>query len=156
MHNLCLIEVVFAGILSFITMGFLCVTIMRILIMTLFLCTGTEKLGEFWSKYFFVKKTLLNCSFFFCRAMDNGMQESLLTCGNNEEVGDLKERIFEESSKIWKVALPGILSRVASFGSVVVTQSFIGHVGELELAGYALVQTLSVRFINGILVTSSN
>lgn len=80
------------------------------------------------------------------------MQESLLTCVNNEEVGDLKERIFEESSKIWKVALPGILSRVASFGSVVVTQSFIGHVGELELAGYALVQTLSVRFINGILV----
>lgn len=84
------------------------------------------------------------------------MQESLLTSVNNEEVGNLKERIFEESSKIWKVALPGILSRVASFGSVVVTQSFIGHVGELELAGYALVQTLSVRFINGTLVTSSN
>lgn len=85
--------------------------------------------------------------------MDNGVHENLLTSVNEEEVRDLKQRIFEESTKIWKVAFPGILSRVASFGSIVVTQSFIGHIGELELAGYALVQTLSVRFINGTLVS---
>ncbi|KAI5659560.1 hypothetical protein M9H77_28353 [Catharanthus roseus] len=86
--------------------------------------------------------------------MERGI-ERLLTSGE-EEVGDLKQRVFDESKKIWNVALPGILARVASFGSIVVTQSFIGHISELDLAGYALVQTLSVRFVNGILIGMSS
>lgn len=87
--------------------------------------------------------------------MDNGIEERLLSSGK-EEVVNLKGRIADESKKIWKVALPGILSRVSSFGSIVVTQSFIGHISELDLAGYALVQTLSVRFVNGILIGMSS
>ncbi|OIT21517.1 protein detoxification 24 [Nicotiana attenuata] len=73
-----------------------------------------------------------------------------------EKVDDLKGRIYDESKKIWRVALPGVLSRVASFGSIVVTQSFIGHISELDLAAYALVQTLTVRFVNGILIGMSS
>lgn len=84
--------------------------------------------------------------------MDNGISERLLSSEVEKTNGDLKVRVYEESRKIWRVALPGVLSRVASFGSIVVTQSFIGHMGELDLAGYALVQTLTVRFVNGILV----
>lgn len=87
--------------------------------------------------------------------MDNGLQERLLTSGK-EEVRNLKGRISDESKKIWKVALPGILARVSSFGCLVVTQSFVGHISELDLASYALIQTLSVRFVNGILVRASN
>ncbi|KAI5659549.1 hypothetical protein M9H77_28342 [Catharanthus roseus] len=88
--------------------------------------------------------------------MDKGIEERLLTKSGEEDVGDLKGRVLDESKKIWKVALPGILARVASFGSIVVTQSFIGHISELDLAGYALVQTLSVRFVNGILIGMSS
>ncbi|KAJ0654639.1 putative multi antimicrobial extrusion protein [Helianthus annuus] len=69
---------------------------------------------------------------------------------------DLKQRIWSESKKTWRVALPGIIARVSSFGTVVVTQSFIGHVSDLDLAGYALVQTLSIRFITGILLRMSS
>ncbi|CDP19066.1 unnamed protein product [Coffea canephora] len=87
--------------------------------------------------------------------MDNGLQERLLSSGK-EEVVNLKGRIADESKKIWKVALPGILARVSSFGCIVVTQSFVGHISELDLAGYALVQTLSVRFVNGILIGMSS
>ncbi|VFQ67475.1 unnamed protein product [Cuscuta campestris] len=89
--------------------------------------------------------------------MDNGTRERLLI-GSEEEkgTGDLKVRVCDESKKIWRVALPGILSRVASFGSIVVTQSFIGHTSDLDLAGYALVQTLTVRFVNGILIGMSS
>lgn len=83
------------------------------------------------------------------------MQEGLLR-PEVEEEGDLKLRIWEESKKIWRVALPGILSRVAAFGTIVVTQSFVGHLSQLDLAGYALVQTLSVRFVNGILLGMSS
>lgn len=84
--------------------------------------------------------------------MDNGIRERLLG-SEGKEVGNLKGKVYDESKKIWRVALPGIIARVASFGTIIVTQSFIGHINSLDLAGYALVQTLSVRFINGILVT---
>ncbi|KAL0316680.1 UNVERIFIED_CONTAM: protein DETOXIFICATION 25 [Sesamum radiatum] len=82
--------------------------------------------------------------------MDNGMREKLLTSEEREE-GDLKGRVYDESKKIWRVALPGIIARVASFGTIIVTQSFIGHISSVDLAGYALVQTLTVRFANGVL-----
>ncbi|XP_051141584.1 protein DETOXIFICATION 24-like [Andrographis paniculata] len=87
--------------------------------------------------------------------MDNGMREKLLDREGSEE-GDLKVRVYNESKKIWKVALPGIIARVAAFGTIIVTQSFIGHISSVDLAGYALVQTLTVRFVNGILIGMSS
>ncbi|CAH9134832.1 unnamed protein product [Cuscuta epithymum] len=92
---------------------------------------------------------------------NNGMRERFLIGSEEDkqvvaEGGDLKARVYDETKKIWKVALPGILSRVASFGSIVVTQSFVGHISGLDLAGYALVQTLTVRFVNGILIGMSS
>lgn len=86
---------------------------------------------------------------------NNGVEERLLAPYLPEqEEGSLTSRVWDESKKIWRVALPGMLSRVCAFGTIVVTQSFVGHISELDLAGYALVQTLSVRFVNGILVCS--
>ncbi|KAK4404656.1 protein DETOXIFICATION 24 [Sesamum angolense] len=68
--------------------------------------------------------------------MDNSIQESLLRTAA-EENGDLKGRIWEESKKIWRVALPSVIARVASFGTIIVTQSFVGHISSLDLAAYA-------------------
>lgn len=86
--------------------------------------------------------------------MDDGIETNLLQHEEEEEdEGDLKRRIWNESRKIWRIALPGVISRVCSFGTIVVTQSFIGHISDLDLAGYALVETLCVRFVNGILVS---
>lgn len=85
--------------------------------------------------------------------MDNGIHDKLLVSSEGKEVGHLKERVYDESQKIWRVALPGIIARVASFGTIIVTQSFIGHISSIDLAGYALVQTLTVRFANGVLVS---
>ncbi|KAK6159017.1 hypothetical protein DH2020_006331 [Rehmannia glutinosa] len=87
--------------------------------------------------------------------MNNEMQERLLISGAESE-GNLKGRVCEESKKIWRVALPSVISRVTSFGAVIVTQSFIGHISSVDLAGYALVQTLGVRFVNGILIGMSS
>ncbi|KVH97216.1 Multi antimicrobial extrusion protein, partial [Cynara cardunculus var. scolymus] len=87
--------------------------------------------------------------------MDDGIKTKLLR-HEEEEEGNLKERIWVESKKIWRVALPGVISRVCAFGTIVVTQSFIGHISDIDLAGYALVQTLSVRFVNGILLGMSS
>ncbi|CAM8997518.1 unnamed protein product [Rhodiola kirilowii] len=66
--------------------------------------------------------------------------------------GDLKDRIWTESQKIWRVGFPGMLSRLGSFGILVVTQAFVGHVDQTHLAAYALTQVISVRFSDGILL----
>lgn len=85
--------------------------------------------------------------------MDDNINDKLLSSEGNE-VADLKERVYDESKKIWWIALPGILARVASFGAIIVTQSVIGHISSVDLAGYALVQTVVIRFVNGVLVSS--
>lgn len=72
------------------------------------------------------------------------------------QASDFKGKVCEESRKIWRVALPSILSRVTSFGTVIVTQLFVGHISSLDLAGYALVQTICVQFVNGILVSTGS
>ncbi|KAH7855307.1 hypothetical protein Vadar_023533 [Vaccinium darrowii] len=86
--------------------------------------------------------------------MFNNIEERLLG-SQEEDRSDLKWRVWVESKKMWRVAAPGILARVTAFGIVVVTQSFIGHISELDLAAYALVQTFIVRlslWYNSILV----
>lgn len=87
--------------------------------------------------------------------MDNAVEERLL--GSEAEVPtDLKRRIWVESKLIWRIASPSILSRVTSFGMIVVTQVFLGRVSELDLAAYALVQSVLLRFVNGILLGMSS
>ncbi|GFP82100.1 protein transparent testa 12 [Phtheirospermum japonicum] len=91
------------------------------------------------------------------QAMDDSLKESLLnTRAEQEHNNDLKTRICQESKKIWRVALPSIISRITSFGTVVVTQSFVGHISSVDLAGYALVQTLTARLVNGIVIGMSS
>ncbi|KAL6335908.1 hypothetical protein AAG906_003533 [Vitis piasezkii] len=87
--------------------------------------------------------------------MDNNIEERLLG-SEVEDERDLRAKIWEESKMTWRIAFPSILFRVTSFGTLVVTQVFIGHISQLDLAAYALVQTILIRFVNGILVGMSS
>ncbi|KAF8648765.1 hypothetical protein HU200_064585 [Digitaria exilis] len=64
----------------------------------------------------------------------------------------LGRRAWEENKKLWVVAGPSIFTRFSSFGVTVISQAFIGHIGATELAAYALVSTVLMRFSNGILL----
>ncbi|XP_074574886.1 protein DETOXIFICATION 21-like [Curcuma longa] len=68
-----------------------------------------------------------------------------------EEEG-LRQRIWKENKKMWIVAGPAIFTRFSTFGVSFITQAFIGHVGRVELAAYALVFTVLTRFANGVLL----
>lgn len=68
---------------------------------------------------------------------------------------DLHWRIWQETKKTWRIAFPAILFKVTAFGMVIVTQSFVGHIGRVDLAAYALIQTI-LLFANGVLVSSSS
>ncbi|TKY62817.1 TRANSPARENT TESTA protein 12 [Spatholobus suberectus] len=89
--------------------------------------------------------------------MGEELKEKLLHQPNNslgsaEEEESLGKRVWEESKKMWVVAGPAIFTRFSTFGITVVSQSFIGHIGSTELAAYALVITVLVRFANGVLI----
>jgi hypothetical protein len=77
------------------------------------------------------------------------MDERLL---GSDPKRSLSRRIWVETKKISNIAFPTMVARVTQFGMYVVTQAFIGHLGELNLAAYALIQIITVRFVNGIVV----
>ncbi|KAL2480856.1 MATE efflux family protein [Abeliophyllum distichum] len=74
--------------------------------------------------------------------------------GENGENGEKspKKKIWNESKKMWVVAGPAIFTRFSSFGVNVISQAFVGHIGSTELAAYALVVTVLMRFANGVLL----
>ncbi|PIN20915.1 putative membrane protein, predicted efflux pump [Handroanthus impetiginosus] len=87
--------------------------------------------------------------------MDNNIHDKLLD-SERKEVGDLKVRVYDESKKIWRVAFPGMIARVCAYGTIIVSQSFIGHLNSVDLAAYSLVQTISYRLASGILLGMSS
>ena len=93
--------------------------------------------------------------------MEEELKETLMHHPNNtslesvEKEESLRKRAWEESKKMWVVAGPAIFTRFSTFGIMVVSQSFIGHIGSTELAAYAIVMTVLVRFANGVLVSVS-
>lgn len=91
---------------------------------------------------------------------DDDIREKLLLSENEGANGNiikrederLRDKIWKENKKMWVVAGPAIFTRFSTFGISVISQAFIGHIGPTELAAYALVQTVLLRFGNGILV----
>ncbi|KAG4946525.1 hypothetical protein JHK87_042532 [Glycine soja] len=77
-------------------------------------------------------------------------EEGIIYSVEKEE--SLRKRAWEESKKMWVVAGPTIFTRFSTFGIMVVSQSFIGHIGSTELATYAIVMSVLVRFANGALI----
>ncbi|RWW16046.1 hypothetical protein BHE74_00031056 [Ensete ventricosum] len=83
--------------------------------------------------------------------MEGGARERLL--GEEAEVEEgLGRRLWKENKKLWVVAGPSIFTRFSTFGVTVISQAFVGHIGSTELAAYAVVSTVLMRFANGILV----
>ncbi|KAL6858838.1 hypothetical protein ACP4OV_017840 [Aristida adscensionis] len=57
-----------------------------------------------------------------------------------------------ESKKLWGIVGPAILQRIALFGINVVSQAFIGHLGDLELAAFSIAATVVAGFNFGFLL----
>ncbi|XP_075480294.1 protein DETOXIFICATION 21-like [Primulina tabacum] len=85
--------------------------------------------------------------------MENNTREALwneVAAKNQDE--SLKHKTWNESKKIWVVAGPAIFTRCSTFGVIIISQTFIGHIGATELAAFALVITVLMRFSNGLLL----
>jgi MATE family multidrug resistance protein len=85
---------------------------------------------------------------------DHDLKKKLLVkkLDDNEEELSLVNKMWKESKLMWVVAGPAIFTRISTFGIQIISQAFVGHIGSKELAAYALVFTVLVRFVNGILL----
>ncbi|KAE9457378.1 hypothetical protein C3L33_10717, partial [Rhododendron williamsianum] len=65
---------------------------------------------------------------------------------------NLIRRIFLESKKTWHIAGPSIFTRIALFSLTVITQSFAGHLSDLDLAAISIVTTVIIGITFGFLL----
>ncbi|KAF9587667.1 hypothetical protein IFM89_004499 [Coptis chinensis] len=89
---------------------------------------------------------------------NNDINRSLLEGKEEDEEHEVKlhTKVQVEMKKLWIVAGPAIFTRFSTFGVTIISQAFIGHIGATELAAYALVQTVLLRFVTGILLGMSS
>ncbi|PON44775.1 Multi antimicrobial extrusion protein [Trema orientale] len=64
----------------------------------------------------------------------------------------LGQRIGIESKKLWHIVGPSVLSRIANYTMLVITQAFAGHLGDLELAAISIANNVVVGFDYGLLL----
>ncbi|KAL8514216.1 hypothetical protein ACS0TY_013370 [Phlomoides rotata] len=65
---------------------------------------------------------------------------------------NLPAKVLEESKKLWHIVGPTIVSRVSNATMNIVTQSFAGHLGDLELASISIANNVIVGFNWGLLL----
>ncbi|XP_043719242.1 protein DETOXIFICATION 20-like [Telopea speciosissima] len=73
-----------------------------------------------------------------------------------EEEEQIWKRLWAESKKLWPVALPACLTRISMFGVFIISQVFMGHIGNTEFAALSLVFQILTRFSFGILMGMSS
>lgn len=75
---------------------------------------------------------------------------------HGSNTNSLFQRTCSESKKLWHIAGPSIFTRLAMFSITVVTQSFAGHLGDLDLAAISIACTVLISITFGFLVTPTN
>ncbi|CAN6480085.1 unnamed protein product [Victoria cruziana] len=72
--------------------------------------------------------------------------------GAQKEEVPLLRRTLVESKKLWRIAGPAMFTRLAMYGMNVVTQAFVGHLGDLELAAVSIATTVIIGFNFGLML----
>ncbi|KAL0384127.1 UNVERIFIED_CONTAM: protein DETOXIFICATION 33 [Sesamum radiatum] len=68
---------------------------------------------------------------------------------NGKSIG---AKTWDESKKMWEIAAPAILTTAVQFSIGFVTITFVGHLGEVELAAVSVVQNVLEGFVFGIML----
>jgi len=74
---------------------------------------------------------------------------------SNTHTRSLFHRSCSESGNLWKIAAPSIFTRLAMFSITVVTQSFAGHLADLDLAAISLACTVLISITFGFMVPAT-
>ncbi|ERN13759.1 hypothetical protein AMTR_s00049p00186890 [Amborella trichopoda] len=66
--------------------------------------------------------------------------------------GDFSREFYIESKKLWCLAAPAVFTSIAQYSLGSITQSFVGHVGTLELAAVSVEGSVIAGLSFGLLV----
>ncbi|GJN33738.1 hypothetical protein PR202_gb22361 [Eleusine coracana subsp. coracana] len=68
--------------------------------------------------------------------------------------GRLAKEVWEESKKLWEVVGPAVFMQLAIYTMIVISQAFVGHLGDRDLAAFSIANTvidgLSFGFLLGM------
>ncbi|KAG4200598.1 hypothetical protein ERO13_A05G222500v2 [Gossypium hirsutum] len=73
-------------------------------------------------------------------------------CHQRPKDSNLISKFWVESKKLWLIAGPSIFSRLAMFSMTTITQSFAGHLGDLNLAAISIATTVIICITFGFLL----
>lgn len=82
--------------------------------------------------------------------MGDSLQDPFLGGERNLAHKACRIGFWEESKKLWSIAGPAIVSRIAMYGMNVITLAFAGHLGDLELAAISIASTVVVGLNFGL------
>lgn len=90
--------------------------------------------------------------------MEDKLQSSLLQNANDADDSsvDFAGRFWAESKCLWRIAAGVFGGTLATMGSAVITQAFVGRIGNLELAAFSLVVGLLFPSIAVFLIGMAN
>ncbi|KAK7353032.1 hypothetical protein VNO80_18464 [Phaseolus coccineus] len=84
-----------------------------------------------------------------CNEETHPLIKSTLHNGSNTHTHSLFHRSCSESKNLWQIAAPSIFTRLAMFSITVVTQSFAGHLADLDLAAISIACTVLISITFG-------
>ncbi|KAI3895073.1 hypothetical protein MKX03_020931 [Papaver bracteatum] len=71
---------------------------------------------------------------------------------NEHKEDDLGKRVWIESKKLWHIVGPAIFSRMTTYSTIIITQVFVGRLGDLELASFSIAYAVSTGISYGLLL----
>lgn len=69
-------------------------------------------------------------------------------------LGDFNREFWVESKKLWYLAGPAIFTSICQYSLGAITQTFAGHVGNLQLAAVSVENSVIAGFSLGVMVSS--
>lgn len=72
----------------------------------------------------------------------------------DESQWSLWERTKAESKRLWKIAGPAICTSICQYSLGALTQTFVGHVGDLQLAAVSVANSVVSGLAFGVMVTA--
>ncbi|ESW08286.1 hypothetical protein PHAVU_009G034200 [Phaseolus vulgaris] len=87
-----------------------------------------------------------------CNEETHALIKSTSHNGSNTHTHSLFHRSCSESKKLWQIAAPSIFTRLAMFSITVVTQSFAGHLADLDLAAISIACTVLISITFGFML----
>ncbi|KAK6150359.1 hypothetical protein DH2020_015291 [Rehmannia glutinosa] len=83
---------------------------------------------------------------------DSGQTKLIKLEDDHQQQINLAQNIWIESKKLWQIVGPAAFTRVASYSLFIITQAFVGHIGDLELAAMSIAINVVLGFDFGLML----